>query len=142
MFSQTAEYALRGVVWLAQHPDEGPTGVRRIARETQVPASYLAKVLQELARAGLLTSRRGVRGGFELSHAACDVTVLDVVNAVDPIPRITQCPLKLKTHKRRRCSMHARLDECAASVQEALARATIEDLLYEPYRPRPMIETT
>lgn len=74
MFSQTHEYALRAVIWLAGHTDEGPIGNQRIAEGTAVPASYLSKVLQGLARADILTSRRGVGGGFQLAKDADKLT--------------------------------------------------------------------
>ena len=54
MLSQTSEYALRAVVWLADSPGSKPVGVQPIAAGTQVPASYLPKVLQGLTRAGLV----------------------------------------------------------------------------------------
>ena len=85
MFSQTVEYALRAVVYLAQHRAEGAVGNRTIAQATQVPTSYLSKVLHDLAAAEILVSRRGVGGGFQLRQSPDELSVLDVVNAVDPL---------------------------------------------------------
>ena len=61
--TQTAEYALRAVIWLAQNPGS-PQTTSRIADATHVPASYLPKVLQPLVRAGLLNGQRGIGGGY------------------------------------------------------------------------------
>lgn len=141
MFSQTQEYALRAVVWLAQHPDETPAGSPRIAEETCVPTSYLLKVLQELARQGIVSSKRGVGGGFTLDHSPDDLTVLEVVNAVDPLRRISACPLGLKTHRHQLCPMHHRLDEALGLVEDALANSTIREVMSAPGRPEPLIET-
>ena len=141
MFSQTQEYALRAVVWLASHTDEGAVGHQRIADETSVPASYLSKVLQSLTRAGLLTSRRGAGGGFQLDRDPAKLTVLEVVNAVDPIKRITTCPLGLKTHGTHLCPMHSRLDQALELVTDALEKSTIAEVLSEPGRPLPLVET-
>ena len=141
MFSHTAEYALRAIVWLAEHNDQGPIGNQLIAEGTKVPTTYLAKILQELVKADLVSSRRGVGGGFELNRDPDVITVLEVVNAVDPIQRYTQCPLKLKSHKKKRCGMHSRLDEAIATVEEVLAASTITDILQDGSRPRPMLET-
>ena len=141
MFSQTQEYALRAVIWLAQHDDDGPIGNVRIAAETAVPASYLSKVLQSLVRSDILVSRRGVGGGFQLSRSPDELTALEVVNAVDPIRRISTCPLKLKTHGRHLCPMHARLDGAMALVEEALGNSTIREIMSEPGRPLPLVET-
>ncbi|NUQ01687.1 MAG: Rrf2 family transcriptional regulator, partial [Armatimonadetes bacterium] len=94
MISQTAEYALRAIVCLAAQP-EGRLTTPQIAGATRVPAGYLSKVLQLLGRAGLVRSQRGLGGGFVLARPAELISVLDVVNAVDPIQRITGCPLEL-----------------------------------------------
>lgn len=141
MFSQTQEYALRAVIWLANHIDEGPIGNVRIAAETAVPPSYLSKVLQALARTEILSSRRGVGGGFQLTRPPEELTVLEVVNAVDPIRRISTCPLRLKTHGSHLCPMHARLDSAMALVEDALGQSTIRDIMWEPGRPMPLVET-
>lgn len=141
MFSQTQEYALRAVIWLASHREEGAVGNLRIAEETDTPPTYLSKVLQGLAKQGIVTSRRGAGGGFQLAHDPAALTVLEVINAVDPLKRIHTCPLKLRTHGKNLCSMHARLDSALAMVEEALGNSTIKDMMSSPGRPTPMVET-
>jgi len=128
--SLTAEYALRAIVWLARDPD-APLGTPQIARATHVPAGYLSRVLQALARAGLVESNPGRSGGFRLMRSPRDVSVLDVVNAVHPVQRITRCPLGLKSHRGQLCPLHRRLDEAAAMVQRAFAETTIAEILAE-----------
>ena len=140
MFSQTAEYALRAVVWLADHVDDGPAGHSVIAEDAKVPPTYLAKVLQSLAKAKIVSSRRGVGGGYTLNHDPSELTVLDVVNAVDPIKRIHGCPLKLASHGKKLCGMHSRLDNAVALVEVALRESTIADILGETSRPKPMVD--
>src|SRR5262245_23178018 len=102
MFSQTVEYALRAVVHLAYESPEART-TQQIADATQVPKDYLSKILQGLAKKGIVTTQRGVGGGVSLAKGPEELTILDVVNAVEPIERITTCPLKLKTHGVRLC---------------------------------------
>ncbi len=131
MFSQTSEYALRAVVWLAEHRNEGPVGNKRIASDTQVPASYLSKILHDLASAGFLTSRRGVGGGFQLIAHPRELTMLDVVNAVDPLKRITFCAHLKDGAEGQMCPMHRRLNQAIASVERTLANSTIEDVMQE-----------
>jgi hypothetical protein len=65
MLSRTAEYALRAIVWLSDHPETSVTG-QALAAATQVPPDYLAKVMQSLVRAGLVEAQRGKNGGFSL----------------------------------------------------------------------------
>lgn len=126
MFSQTAEYALRAVVWLANH-DESPLTTSEIARATQVPADYLAKVLLALGRSGLVHAQRGKNGGFQLTPAADEITILDVLNAVDPVRRIRRCPLGLKGHGTTLCPLHRRLDDAMRHVEETFGSAKISE---------------
>ena len=140
MFSQTQEYALRAVIWLASRPEGGAFGNSKIADETAVPPSYLAKVLQELARSGILTSRRGVGGGFSLARDPDSLTVLEVVNAVDPLKRIKSCPLGLKSHGTNLCPMHEKLDQALSTVEQALRDSTIREVMSQPGRPIPLVE--
>ena len=141
MFSQTAEYALRAVVWLADGEGQERLGVKQIAEGTKVPPSYLSKVLQSLTRAEIVSSRRGVGGGHRLTRLPRDITVLEVIQAVDPIQRIRGCPLGLESHRGRLCGMHARLDQALALVEETLGQSTIADILETPERPLPMRES-
>lgn len=130
MISQTAEYALRAIVYLADQA-ETPQTTQQIAAVTLVPAGYLAKVMQGLVRAGLVRAQRGLHGGFNLVIPAAELTVLDVVQAVDPLRRITRCPLGLKGHTAL-CPLHRRLDGAVAMVEQALRSSTIAELLREP----------
>lgn len=141
MFSLTTQYAIRAVVLLAYETEGAAVSNAYLAEKTQIPAAYLSKVLQGLVRGRIAESRRGVGGGFRLLQSPEKITLLDVVNAVEPIPRIKGCPLNLQSHRTRLCSVHARLDQAMAQVEEVLAGATIADLLREPGRPRPLLET-
>lgn len=127
MFSQTAEYALRAIVWLANHRDQ-PVTREDLAQATKVPPDYLAKVMQALSRRGLVLAQRGKNGGFTLKRPPGDVTVLDVVNAVDRIQRIEECPLGIKGHTRL-CPLHARMDEALVMVERIFGGTTIEELV-------------
>ncbi len=131
MITQTAEYALRAVVFLAKDP-AGPHITRSIAEATQIPMGYLAKVMQTLVRANLVQSRRGLGGGFTLGRRPEDMTILDVVNAVDPVQRIHSCPLNLPEHRESLCPLHRRLDRAMADIEEALGAVTIADILVGP----------
>lgn len=139
MISPTAEYALRAVVAIAQANGDA-AATQAIARLTKVPAGYLPKVLQMLGRAGLVDSRRGLGGGFRLAKPADELTVLEVVNAVDPIKRIKRCPLDLETHGGSLCPLHKRLDEATAHVERSFATTTIAELLAQPGRSTPFCD--
>ena len=108
MLSQTVEYALRAAVQLAALAPE-PSTTAELAEVTRVPPAYLVKVLQSLVKAGIVVSQRGAAGGVSLACPAKKVTILDIVNATDPIRRIKSCPLDLATHGTKLCPLHRRL---------------------------------
>ena len=130
MLSQTVEYALRAVVYLANRPCESAR-TSEIAELTKVPPAYLSKVLQALSREEIVTSRRGIGGGVTLSRDPSELTVLDVVQAVDPIQRINSCPLELKAHGVHLCPLHRRLDNAMKAVEDAFAATTLAEILGE-----------
>jgi Rrf2 family protein len=139
MFSQKVEYALRAVVHLA-HESPAPRTVEQIARATKVPQAYLAKVVQEMTRAGLVRAQRGIGGGVSLVKPPDRLTLLEVVEAVDPIRRIRECPLGLKAHGVRLCPLHKRLDAALASVEDAFRRTTLAEVLAEPSESVPLCD--
>lgn len=128
MISQTAEYALRAVVFLGSQVGQ-PVTTQRIAVATRVPVGYLSKVLQSLGKAGLVDSQRGLRGGYVLARPLDKLTVLEVVNSVDPLERITRCPLGLEPHGGVLCSLHRHLDEGISRIEALFRATTIEQLL-------------
>jgi Rrf2 family protein len=131
MFSQTAEYALRAAVFLAEDAAERRTA-RDIAAAMDIPVDYVSKVMQSLARAGLVEAQRGKLGGFRLTRSGADISLLDVVNAVDPIRRISSCPLKLRQHSRILCPLHRKLDEALATIEREFLRTSVADLVDTP----------
>src|SRR6478609_2456343 len=108
MFSQTVEYALRAVVHLASSAPRAQT-TEEVAKATKVPQAYLSKVLQGLVAAGIVKSQRGIGGGMSLAKKPSELTILEVVNAVDPIKRIESCPLELASHGIKLCPLHRRV---------------------------------
>ena len=83
IYSRSAEYAIRSLVYLARIPDGQFAMARHIAEEEKIPAHFLAKILQELARKGLLRSSRGPSGGFSLRVPASQIKLLNLVEALD-----------------------------------------------------------
>ena len=140
MFSQTVEYALRAVVHLAMH-DAQALKTSDIAERTKVPAAYLSKVLQGLRAKGIVQLQRGVGGGVRLAKSADELTILDVVNAVDPIQRIDQCPLDLKSHGVHLCALHRRMDNAIMAMEEAFRSTTLAELLDDPNPSVPLCES-
>lgn len=137
MISQTTEYALRAVVFMAQHPNS-PYVTQQVAEATKVPPGYLAKVLQSLSRAGLVSSQRGLGGGFTLAKSPSEMTIYAVVQAVEPIQRIRTCPLKISAHGTNLCALHQKLDDAMAIIEKSFQETTLADLLAEPRKSTPL----
>jgi Rrf2 family protein len=132
MLSQTAEYALRAMIALATQGGE-PRTAHELAADSKVPLDYLSKILNLLTRAGIVTSQRGRGGGFQPVRPATELTVLQVVSAVDPIKRIKTCPLGLKAHAEQLCPLHRKLDDTARSLEETFESTSIHSLLGQSF---------
>lgn len=139
MISQTAEYALRAVVFLAMNPGNAFT-TQQISLTTKVPPAYLSKVLQSLVRARLVQSQRGLGGGFVLTNLPEEINILQVLNAVDPIQRIRTCPLGLTAHGTNLCALHKKLDDATAIIEKTFADTTIAEILARPTASIPLCE--
>jgi Rrf2 family protein len=94
--------------------------------------------MQSLSRARLVNSQRGLNGGFTLAHDPHQLSVLTVINAVDPIRRFPECPLGIPSHGRRLCPLHYQLDQAAAMVEKAFDETMVWDLLAVPRERRPL----
>lgn len=100
-----------------------------LASRTQVPADYLAKVLQQLSTSSLIEGRRGVGGGYRLLRTPENITLLDVINAVEPLKRISTCPLNIECHGPNLCPLHKRIDSAIAGVISVFEDSSLADLL-------------
>lgn len=139
MISQTVEYALRAVVTIAQHEGR-PCTSAKIAEITQVPSAYLSKLMQGLVRGGLVHSQRGLHGGFVLTKDPSDLAIYDVVNVIDPIKRITECPLGIQAHGKTLCPLHRRLDQAMQLTEDVLRKTMISEMLAQPGSVTPLCE--
>ena len=85
-----------------------------------------------------MQSHRGLRGGITLTKSPEELTILEVVNVVEPLQRIRTCPLGLAAHGVRLCPLHRRLDNALAMVEDAFASSTLAEVLAEPTRSTPL----
>jgi Rrf2 family protein len=139
LLSQTVEYALRAVVFLAGQAPRACT-TSQIATATKVPSAYLSKVLQQLGRAKIVRTQRGIGGGVALSMTPEELTILTVVNAVEPIQRIKTCPLGLAAHGTRLCPLHKRLDRALEIMETAFGQTTLAEVLAESSESIPLCD--
>ncbi len=139
LLSDASEYALRAVVWMAQRPGQ-PQKVRELAEGIHAAPGYLVKVLQALTKADILSAQRGSRGGFTLERDPARLTVLEIINAIDPMERILTCPLGLKSHGKCLCPMHRKIDDAMAKIEASFGSSTIKDLLDQRSRSKPLCD--
>ena len=90
--SKKADYALIAMKHLAIRPDAASASAREIAEQYDIPVELMAKVLQRLARRGLLTSHQGTRGGYTLSRSKRSISVADIIQAIDGPLTVTALP--------------------------------------------------
>ena len=135
MLSQTAEYALRAMWFLARNKEQ-PQVIPNIATATEVSRDYLYKVLQQLVRGRLVRSRRGKGGGYILARNPETVTLFDIVNAVSPLQRFNHCPLTNRAYSANHesggpgmCPLHAAMDDAAHQFETRLNAMRLSDLL-------------
>lgn len=134
MLSQTARYALRAAVHIAERQKDAPLSVQDLARELDIPRNYLSKTLHRLAQAGVLTSLRGPGGGFRLGRPAAEVALRDVVESVEPIETTeARCLLgRAQCSEDDPCAAHGRWCVIREQVETFFGETTLADLAQHP----------
>lgn len=130
MLSMTSDHALRAVLVLARYYGQRPVRANEIAEQTATPGNYLAKTLNALAKAGVVTSSRGPTGGFALAQPPHRITLARVVDCFDEPRAQTRCLLGTRPcDPQRPCSAHAVWTEVQQARRAPLAQTTVADLL-------------
>ncbi|HUJ21591.1 MAG TPA: Rrf2 family transcriptional regulator [Bryobacteraceae bacterium] len=129
IYYRPSEYAIRALVHLAEVPRGTYAVVRQIAAEEQIPSYFLSKILQQLARKGLLRSRKGPGGGFALRAPADEIPLLNVVQAVDGLADYQKCVCGFgDCSEDMPCVLHKSWKALRSRVMNYLRRKTIADL--------------
>lgn len=124
------EYGIRGVLYLA-HQDNGKISMlSAIAKAQDVPPRFLAKIFQALAKAGIVRSHRGAKGGFSLARPAAEITIKDVVEAIEGPIYLNVCLVGPGECTRDKiCPMHVVWEEAQEKMMGVLGRASFADLV-------------
>ncbi len=129
MFSRSVEYAIRAMTFLATQPTGRLTGAREISQAEKIPAPFLWKILQGLARQRLIRSFRGVRGGYELARPASEITLENIIQAIDTTEAVESCVLGLpQCSEENPCPMHPVWKDLKLELSEMLRNNTLADL--------------
>jgi Rrf2 family protein len=141
LYSRSAEYAIRAFVHLAQVPDGRYAMVKQIAAEEEIPSHFLAKILQQLARKGMLRSSKGPTGGFSLRVPPDEVRLLDIVEALDGLAEYEKCASGLaECNDDMPCPLHDSWKALRSRIMDYLERNTIADLAKALEQKRRMID--
>jgi len=129
LVTRETDYAVRTVLYLAKNRDR-TASVTEVAHAMHIPKSFLAKLLQRLARSHILMSSRGVNGGFQLAQKPSEITLLSILEAVQGPTGINVCAIDSKRCKlSSACSVHPVWVEIRKEVEKRLKRETIGKLM-------------
>lgn len=123
------EYGIRGVLYLAKQDEGRVSMLSAIAKDQDVPPRFLAKIFQALAKAGIVKSHRGAKGGFSLARPAAEVTVRDVIEAIEGPIHLNVCLMEAGECDRDKfCPMHSVWENAQEKMLGILAQANFSDL--------------
>lgn len=129
MLTKTSEYALRALVYLAQHPEHWPIPVHKIAAGTGIPPRYLSKVLRDLTRVGVLSSTRGKLGGFEPARPLDEISLIETISLFEPLEQ-KRCPFgKPECSEENPCHLHNRWNALLQERKRLLTASSLQTLV-------------
>jgi len=130
MFSKTGEYALRAVAAIARVDEDRPVLAKEIAKNGDIPSKYLSKVLRDLVRAGILSSSRGIGGGFRLRRRPESLRLIEVIRPFEDVLASRRCPFgNARCSDEKPCTMHEQWKPVKESFEHLLERTTISEII-------------
>ncbi len=127
-FTKRADYGLMAMNYIVMHGDDGALSAKRIAEEFGIPQELLAKILQRLAKQGFVTSHNGPKGGYVLARSSEEVTVGQVVRALEGPINIVSCLEDLDCPQFSRCNLRRPVQKIQASISYLLDSMTLAEL--------------
>ena len=141
--TRAADYAVRVMIHLASQPEAAVVSKTLLAKVAEAPESFLSKILQSLARAGLIQARRGVVGGFSLLPRGAGASLLDVVEAIDGPIALNLClNPAVSCHRQPTCAAHLVWAHAQAAMLSVLDEAKIVAMIPKPESNRTLLGIT
>jgi Rrf2 family transcriptional regulator, iron-sulfur cluster assembly transcription factor len=132
IFSRQCEYAIQGVLYLALKPPGKMTSIPELSKRLDIPYHFLAKILQSLARKGLLTSSKGPTGGFTLGMPAHDITLFHIIEAIDGTDFTRHCVLGFhECSPKTPCAVHNKWSTLRGEVYDMLISKNVGEMAQE-----------
>jgi Rrf2 family protein len=129
-FTKRADYGLMAIHYIAIH-DEGAVSAKRIAEEFSIPPELLAKILQCLAKQGLIASQNGPKGGYALSRRAAEISVGEVIRALEGPINIVSCLEDSECPQMERCSLRRPVKKLQVAITQMLDTMSLAELTTE-----------
>ncbi len=127
--TKKADYGLIAMRHLAEHADGRSCSAKDLADSYGIPQEALAKILQRLVKAGLLTSQYGINGGYTLARSPRDISALEVVRAIEGPLFITSCvTVRGQCGQSSKCSVREPLRKVSQTIEDALGRMSIAEM--------------
>jgi Rrf2 family protein len=135
-FSTRSEYGIRVMVRLGRDYGQGPTPLAELAEQEGLPQAYLEQIAAQLRRAGLVTSRMGVKGGYTLARRPAAISMADIVRSLEGTLAPVSCLAEGGgpgecTHADTPCSAHAFWEKLQGTITSTLQSVTVADLMHE-----------
>src|SRR6266849_7707911 len=131
--TKKADYALMAMKHLAENADRGARSAKDMADAYGIPPEALAKILQRLAKAGLLHSQHGTNGGYTLARSAHTISAFEVIQAIDGPLFITSCvTIRGECDQTDRCNIREPLRKVNDSIEAVLKRIKVSHMREEP----------
>ena len=130
--TKKADYGLMAMKHLAEHSDQGSCSAKDVADAYGIPQEALAKILQRLAKAGLLHSQHGINGGYMLARDPRTISAFEVIQAIDGPLFITSCvTVRGECDQTDRCNIREPLRKVNQSIEDVLKRIKISQMKEE-----------
>ncbi|MEJ8755615.1 Rrf2 family transcriptional regulator [Pontibacter sp. H259] len=131
MLSKTAEYALRAIVYIALNDAQGlKVGIKEIAKELELPAHFMGKILQDLVRKGIIASVKGPGGGFYLHRQASEISLLEVITTIDGLEAFRKCGMGMKMcSDLHPCPLHNEIKAYRDQLLKVFSSKSIQNLV-------------
>ena len=130
--TRAADYAIRVMIYLASSASDGRVSLPVLAQVTGAPESFLSKVMQSLTHAGMVSSRRGQTGGFQISPRGGTASMRDVIEAIDGPIYLNVCLMSGRSCRRKSsCPAHLVWERAQRAMLDVLSRATVASLASE-----------
>jgi Rrf2 family protein len=128
-FTKRSDYGLMAIHYIAVHEDGGAVSAKRIAEEFSIPPELLAKILQRLAKQRLITSQNGPKGGYVLARRAMEITVGQVVRALEGPINIVEClDEDSECPQMARCNLRRPVRKIQAAISHMLDTMSLAEL--------------